>query len=73
MTFALTQAQLDDYIIRLEEAERKIRAAEAKIAEKDQRITEVERLLGCMGKVKHSSGTGRQKGRNLRLRSQHCR
>lgn len=41
--------------MRLEEAERKIRAAEAKIAEKDQRITEVERLLGCMGKVKHVS------------------
>lgn len=48
----LTQAQLDDYILRLEEAEGKIRAAEAKIAEKDQRIVEVERLLGCMGKVK---------------------
>lgn len=46
------QAQLDDYIMRLEEAEGKIRAAEAKIAEKDQRIMEVERLLGCMGKVK---------------------
>lgn len=41
--------------MRLEEAERRIRAAEAKIAEKDQRITEVERLLGCMGKVKHVS------------------
>lgn len=41
--------------MRLEEAERRIRAAEAKIAEKDQRITEVERLLGCMGKVKHIS------------------
>lgn len=48
----LTQAQLDDYILRLEEAEGKIRAAEATIAEKDQRIMEVERLLGCMGKVK---------------------
>uniref|UniRef100_A0A674NM86 Myocardial zonula adherens protein n=1 Tax=Takifugu rubripes TaxID=31033 RepID=A0A674NM86_TAKRU len=46
------QAQLDDYILRLEEAEGKIRAAEAKIAEKDQRIVEVERLLGCMGKEK---------------------
>ena len=57
-TFALTQAQLDDYILRLEEAERKLRAAEAKIAEKDQRITEVERLLACMDKVKPFSSTG---------------
>lgn len=38
--------------MRLEEAERKLRTAEVKIAEKDQRITEVERLLGCMGKVR---------------------
>lgn len=66
-TFALTQAQLDDYIIRLEEAERKIQAAEAKIAEKDQRITEVERLLGCMGKVKHRAAARPHKWRNLRL------
>lgn len=48
----LAQAQLDDYIMRLEEAEGRIRAAEATIAEKDQRIVEVERLLGCMGKVR---------------------
>uniref|UniRef100_H3CVB2 Myocardial zonula adherens protein n=1 Tax=Tetraodon nigroviridis TaxID=99883 RepID=H3CVB2_TETNG len=46
------QAQLDEYILRLEEAERKIQAAESQIAEKDQRISEVERLLGCMGKEK---------------------
>lgn len=43
--------------MRLEEAERKLRAAEAKIAEKDQRITEMERLLGCMGKVEQISQT----------------
>ncbi|XP_072236630.1 myocardial zonula adherens protein isoform X2 [Leuresthes tenuis] len=46
------QAQLDEYIRRLEEAERNIRMAEAKIAERDQRIMEVERLLDCMGKEK---------------------
>uniref|UniRef100_A0A1A7XLL3 Polymerase (RNA) II (DNA directed) polypeptide M n=2 Tax=Iconisemion striatum TaxID=60296 RepID=A0A1A7XLL3_9TELE len=46
------QAQLDEYIRRLEEAERNIRIAEAKIAERDQRIVEVERLLDCMGKEK---------------------
>ncbi|MED6279548.1 hypothetical protein CHARACLAT_001829 [Characodon lateralis] len=43
------QAQLDDYIRRLEEAERSLRTAEAKIIERDQRIIEVERLLSCMG------------------------
>ncbi|GLD58444.1 myocardial zonula adherens protein-like isoform X3 [Lates japonicus] len=46
------QAQLNEYIRRLEEAERNIRIAEAKIAERDQRIIEVERLLDCMGKEK---------------------
>lgn len=51
--FLLTQAQLDEYIRRLEEAEKNIRIAEAKIAERDQRIIEVERLLDCMGKVRH--------------------
>ncbi|XP_054473707.1 protein GRINL1A isoform X2 [Anoplopoma fimbria] len=42
------QAQLDEYIRRLEEAERNIKIAEVKIAERDQRILEVERLLDCM-------------------------
>ncbi|XP_073693077.1 myocardial zonula adherens protein isoform X2 [Garra rufa] len=46
------QAQLDDYIRRLEEAERNVQIAEAKIAERDQRITEVERLLSCMAQEK---------------------
>ncbi|XP_068597643.1 myosin-9-like [Brachionichthys hirsutus] len=46
------QAQLDEYIIRLEEAEKNIRTAEAGIAERDQRIIEVERLLDCMGNEK---------------------
>ncbi|XP_068431668.1 protein GRINL1A [Clinocottus analis] len=46
------QAQLDEYIRRLEEAESNLRIAEAKIAERDQRIIEVERLLDCMGKEK---------------------
>lgn len=50
--FLFTQAQLDEYIRRLEEAEKTIKIAEAKIAERDQRIIEVERLLDCMGKVK---------------------
>lgn len=50
--FLWTQAQLDEYIRRLEEAEKTIKTAEAKIAERDQRIIEVERLLNCMGKVK---------------------
>lgn len=48
----LTKAQLDEYIRRLEETERSLRTAEAKIAERDERIIEVERLLDCMGKVK---------------------
>ncbi|XP_032416667.1 myocardial zonula adherens protein isoform X1 [Xiphophorus hellerii] len=46
------QAQLDEYIRRLEEAETNLRTAEAKIAERDQRIVEVERLLSCMGMEK---------------------
>ncbi|PWA17309.1 hypothetical protein CCH79_00010422 [Gambusia affinis] len=46
------QAQLDEYIRRLEEAERNLRTAEAKITERDQRIVEVERLLSCMGMEK---------------------
>ncbi|RXN20849.1 myocardial zonula adherens -like isoform X1 [Labeo rohita] len=46
------QAQLDDYMRRLEEAERNAQIAEAKIAERDQRIIEVERLLNCMAQEK---------------------
>lgn len=46
------KAQLDEYIRRLEETERSLRTAEAKIAERDERIKELERLLDCMGKVK---------------------
>lgn len=36
---------------RLEETERNMRIVEAKIAERDQRISEVERLLNCMAQV----------------------
>ncbi|XP_043101239.1 myocardial zonula adherens protein isoform X2 [Puntigrus tetrazona] len=46
------QAQLDDYMRRLEEAERNAQIAEAKIAERDQRIAEVDRLLNCMAQEK---------------------
>uniref|UniRef100_UPI0037E8DC5A myocardial zonula adherens protein isoform X2 n=1 Tax=Semicossyphus pulcher TaxID=241346 RepID=UPI0037E8DC5A len=46
------QAQLDEYIRRLEEAESNIRIAAAKISERDQRIVELERLLDCMVKEK---------------------
>ncbi|XP_068168586.1 putative leucine-rich repeat-containing protein DDB_G0290503 [Antennarius striatus] len=46
------QVQLDEYIRRLEEAEKNIRIAEATIEERDQKIIEVERLLDCMGKEK---------------------
>ncbi|XP_034435826.1 myocardial zonula adherens protein isoform X4 [Hippoglossus hippoglossus] len=46
------QAQLDEYIRRLEDAETHIRTAEAKISERDQRIIELERLLDCMSKEK---------------------
>lgn len=49
-----SKAQLDEYIRRLEETERSLRTAEAKIVEKDQRIIEVERLLDCMGKVEET-------------------
>lgn len=55
------QAQLDEYIRRLEEAERTIKNAEAVIAERDQRILEVERLLDCMGKEKSQLQTKLQK------------
>uniref|UniRef100_A0A667Y6J3 Myocardial zonula adherens protein n=1 Tax=Myripristis murdjan TaxID=586833 RepID=A0A667Y6J3_9TELE len=48
----IEKLQLDVYIMRLEEAERNAKIAEAKIAERDQRISEVERLLDCMGQVK---------------------
>ena len=53
----LTQAQLDEYIRRLEEAETNIRIAEAKIADRDQRIIELERLLECMGRVRQFFST----------------
>lgn len=46
------QAQIDEYVRRLEEAEKNAKIAEAKIAERDLRISEVERLLGCMGEEK---------------------
>lgn len=59
--------------MRLEEAEGKIKAAEAKIAEKDQRIVEVERLLGCMGKVQEIFSVRQQKWHNLQVQSAyHC-
>lgn len=51
---SFSKAQLDEYIRRLEETERSLRTAEAKIVEKDQRIIEVERLLDCMGKVEEA-------------------
>lgn len=59
--------------MRLEEAEGKIKAAEAKIAEKDQRITEVERLLGCMGKVQDIFSVRQQKWQNLQVQSAYRR
>ncbi|XP_076147646.1 myocardial zonula adherens protein isoform X2 [Alosa pseudoharengus] len=46
------QAQIDNYVRRIEELERNTRIAEAKIAERDQRISELERLLDCMGREK---------------------
>ncbi|XP_051568979.1 myocardial zonula adherens protein-like isoform X2 [Myxocyprinus asiaticus] len=46
------QAQLDDYLRRLEEAEKNAKIAEAKITERDKRIAEVERLLNCMAQEK---------------------
>ncbi|XP_046696547.1 myocardial zonula adherens protein isoform X2 [Silurus meridionalis] len=46
------QAQLEEYMRRLDEAETNMRLAEAKIAERDQRISEVERLLDCMAHEK---------------------
>ncbi|KAJ8396639.1 hypothetical protein AAFF_G00014770 [Aldrovandia affinis] len=46
------QAQITDYVRRIEEAEQNARIAEAKIAERDERIGEVERLLHCMGQEK---------------------
>ncbi|XP_036440272.1 myocardial zonula adherens protein isoform X1 [Colossoma macropomum] len=46
------QAQLEEYMRRLEAAERNVKLAEEKIAERDQRISEVERLLDCMAQEK---------------------
>lgn len=43
------QAQIDVYVKRIEELERNAKIAEAKIAERDQRISALERLLDCMG------------------------
>ncbi|XP_048828918.1 myocardial zonula adherens protein-like [Brienomyrus brachyistius] len=43
------KTHLDECIRRAEEAERKVKLAEAEIAEKDRRVHEVERLMGCMG------------------------
>ncbi|XP_057690433.1 myocardial zonula adherens protein isoform X2 [Corythoichthys intestinalis] len=53
MEIEILQAQLDEYIRRLEEAETNLRIAEAKIAERDLRIGELERLLDCMGTEKN--------------------
>ncbi|XP_041929873.1 myocardial zonula adherens protein isoform X2 [Alosa sapidissima] len=46
------QAQIDNYVRRIEELEENGRIAEAKITERDQRIGELERLLDCMGREK---------------------
>ncbi|KAL2077025.1 hypothetical protein ACEWY4_026529 [Coilia grayii] len=43
------QAQIDMYVKRIEELERNARVAEAKMADRDQRIQELQRLLDCMG------------------------
>uniref|UniRef100_A0A8C9TFQ6 Myocardial zonula adherens protein n=1 Tax=Scleropages formosus TaxID=113540 RepID=A0A8C9TFQ6_SCLFO len=42
------QTHLDECMWKIEEAEKKAKVAEAQIAEKDERIGEVERLLSCM-------------------------
>ncbi|KAJ8343535.1 hypothetical protein SKAU_G00308640 [Synaphobranchus kaupii] len=46
------QAEISAYVRRIEEAEQNGRIAEAKIAERDERISEVERLMDCMGQEK---------------------
>ncbi|XP_066510568.1 myocardial zonula adherens protein-like isoform X1 [Hoplias malabaricus] len=46
------QAQLEEYMRRLEEAEEKVKHLEQEIAQRDQRIIEVERLLDCMAQEK---------------------
>ncbi|KAI4900198.1 hypothetical protein NFI96_017683 [Prochilodus magdalenae] len=46
------QAQLEDYMMRLEEAEMNVKLAHEKIAERDQRISDLERLLDCMAQEK---------------------
>ncbi|XP_063049727.1 myocardial zonula adherens protein-like, partial [Engraulis encrasicolus] len=47
------QAQIDVYVKRIEELERNAREAETKIAERDQRILELQRLTDAMGKEKN--------------------
>ncbi|CAL8404741.1 unnamed protein product [Boreogadus saida] len=55
------QAQIDEYVRRLEEAEATSRSAQAQVAERDQRIGELERLLDCMGQEKTQLGQKLQK------------
>ncbi|XP_059927230.1 myocardial zonula adherens protein isoform X2 [Gadus macrocephalus] len=55
------QAQIDEYVRRLEEAETTSRTAQAQVAERDQRIGELERLLDCMGQEKTQLGEKLQK------------
>ncbi|KAK1160729.1 myocardial zonula adherens protein-like isoform X1 [Acipenser oxyrinchus oxyrinchus] len=43
------QAQANEYIRQIQEANEKVRIAEEKINEKDQRIGELDRLILCMG------------------------
>ncbi|XP_041082416.1 myocardial zonula adherens protein-like [Polyodon spathula] len=43
------QAQANEYIRQIQEANEKVRLAEEKINEKDQRIGELDRLILCMG------------------------
>ncbi|KAJ8249334.1 hypothetical protein GJAV_G00233680 [Gymnothorax javanicus] len=59
------QAQIAEYVRLLEEAQEKIRIAEARIAERDQRISELERLQDCMVKEK---GELQQKLQDCELR-----
>ncbi|XP_042558683.1 myocardial zonula adherens protein isoform X2 [Clupea harengus] len=47
------QAQIDVYVKRIEELEKNARIAEAKIAEREQRVSELERLMDCMGVEKN--------------------
>ncbi|MBN3296299.1 MYZAP protein, partial [Amia calva] len=61
------QARIDDYVKQIEETNEKVKIMEAKIIERDERLIELERLIGCMEQEK-SHFTQKLKECEMRMR-----